>query len=84
MGEKSLDESTQKDKPLFPKDRKRHPLMLRILRWLQEDDTRTLPLPDDDEGIQELAQAIDKSTEYTRTLMAQMYGDQSADDTLRI
>jgi hypothetical protein len=68
----------------MPKDPKRDPIMLSIMRWLMEDDTRTLPLPEDDAGIKELAQAIGKSPEFTRALMAWAHSGESDGDTLRI
>jgi hypothetical protein len=49
-----------------------------------EDRTRSLPHPDDKDGILELAQAIGKSPEYTRALMEWSYGDRPDGDTLRI
>jgi hypothetical protein len=76
--------SPQDDKPVIPKDPKRDPVMLSILRWLMEDKGRTLPTPDDEEGIQELARAIGKSPEYIRALMAWSYGDKTDSDTFRI
>ena len=76
--------STQDDEPRLPNDLKRDPIMLRLLRWLMEDKSRTLPQPDDETGVAELARAIGKSPEYTRALMEKVYGDQSSLDTLRI
>jgi hypothetical protein len=76
--------SEPQDESLLPRDPKRDPVMLKILRWLAEDPTRTLPPPEDDAGIQALAQAIGKSVEYTRALMAWSDGDESDGDTLQI
>jgi hypothetical protein len=76
--------SEQEKGPRSPRDPKRDPVMLSILRWLSEDRTRTLPLPDDEAGIKILAQAIGKSEEYTSDLMAWVYGSQTDNDTLRI
>jgi hypothetical protein len=76
--------SDQNDLRQAPTDPKRDPAMLQIMRWLAEDSSRTLPLPDDDDGIQELAQALRRDPERIRKLMMWNYGDQDGSDTLRI
>jgi hypothetical protein len=58
--------------------------MLKILRWLIADNARTLPPPDDDTAIDELAQAIGRSSEYTRAMMAWSYGERPDGITYRI
>jgi hypothetical protein len=67
-----------------PKDPKRDPAMLRILRWLMADTSRILPPPDDDAGIGELAQAIGKSLDHTRSFMAWSYGERPGGETCRL
>jgi hypothetical protein len=54
------------------------------MRWLLEDRSRTLPQPDDDVGINELAQAIGKSPEYTQALMLRAVSGFSGGDTVRL
>lgn len=76
--------STHSDELQLPKDPKRDPVMLSVMRWLMEDKSRTLPQPDDDAGVAELAHAIRKSPEYTRALVEQLYGGRADSDTLRI
>jgi hypothetical protein len=76
--------SSQYVRPLPPRDPKRDPTMLSILRWLVADVTRTLPPPDDDARIADLAQAIRRTTDYTRSLMAWSYGDRPGSDTHKI
>ena len=61
-----------------------HPVMLRILRWLMEEKGRTLPDPDDEDGVQELALAVGKSPDVIRTLLVQSTGDGPGADTLKI
>lgn len=63
---------------------KRGRVMLKILRWLAEDRSRTLPLPDDEAGVSELAQAIGQSVQVTRALIAWADGELPDEDTLRI
>jgi hypothetical protein len=53
----------------------RDPTIFKILRWLAEDRTRTLPHPDDSAAIQELAEAVGKSPEYICELMVWNFGD---------
>jgi hypothetical protein len=54
------------------------------MRWLLEDRTRTLPQPDDVAAINELAQAIGKSPEYTQALMLRAASGFSGGDTVRL
>ncbi len=58
--------------------------LLRIMRWLLEDRTRTLPQPDDVAAINELAQAIGKSPEYTQALMLRAASGFSGGETVRL
>jgi hypothetical protein len=69
---------------LEPKDPKQEPVVLPILRWLVADTNRTLPLPEDDVAIGELAEAIGKSSEYIRSLMMWTYGNRPPGDTRRL
>jgi hypothetical protein len=61
-----------------------HPVMLRILRWLMEEEGRTLPDPEDAAGVQALAQAVNTTPDVIRTLLAQSKGEGPDADTLRI
>lgn len=76
--------STQNGEPRLPRDPRRDPHLLSVMRWLLKDKTRTLPRPEDEAGVNELAQAIGKSPEYTRALMVGVYGDLSGGDTVRL
>jgi len=58
--------------------------MLRILRWLMEENGRTLPDPDDEAGVEELARAVGKSPDVIRALLVQSKGEGPGADTLRI
>jgi hypothetical protein len=73
--------SRQADKFHVHEDPERDPTMFKIMRWLIADKSRTLPSPHDDAGIQELAQAVGKSPEYIRKLMAWNLDDRPDDYT---
>ena len=75
---------SQNNGPIMPIDPKRDPAMLKILRWLMADTNRILPPPDDDTGIRELAQAIGRSSEQTRALMAWSYGIRPGGETCQL
>jgi hypothetical protein len=81
---KGVDMLSQSAIPLEPRDPKCDPAVLGILRWLIADKTRILPPPDDDAGITELAGAIDKSLDYTRSLMAWSYGFRPGSETCKM
>ena len=66
------------------KGSREHPVMLRILRWLMEENGRTLPDVEDEAGVQALAGAVNTTPEVIRTLLAQSKGEGPDGDTLRI
>jgi hypothetical protein len=69
---------------LVPRDPRRDPNLLRILRWLMADRDRILPPPEDDAGILELAEFIGKSVDHTRRLMAWSYGARPGAETCKM
>ena len=84
MSKKGVEMLSQSAILLEPRDPKCDPVVLGILRWLIADRTRILPPPDDDAGITELAGAIDKSMDYTRSLMAWSYGFRPGTETCKM
>jgi hypothetical protein len=81
VSKKGFDMLSQNVITLEPRDPKRDPTVLSILRWLIADKARILPPPDDDAGVTELAQAIGRSSDYTRSLMAWSYGFRPGGET---
>jgi hypothetical protein len=67
-----------------PRDPRKDPNFLRILRWLMADKSRILPPPEDETGILELSEFIGKSAAHTRTLMAWSYGARPGAETCKM
>ncbi len=76
--------ATREDEPASLSDLRQDPHVLSIIRWLLEDASRTLPLPDDADAIDDLIQATGISAEFTHALMARVYGELSGGDAVRL
>jgi hypothetical protein len=76
--------ATIEDEPDSLSDRRQDPHVLRLIRWLLEDASRTLPLPDDAEAIDDLIQATGISPEFTQALMARVYGEGSGSEAAHL